>query len=164
MCVTATTDSLSEIGRRNLDNLISLGVDHIAVTPNPVIRRRINKLALQTVGDISWPEHVAIFTIPVRVAVAMGVRLIVWGENPQNEYGGPAAATRSKILDRSWLEEFGGLLGLRVSDLAGQAGIEPRHLLQYSYPSNEELQRAGVTGLFLGYYFPWAPLPVWHYS
>lgn len=155
LCVTATTDSLSEIGRRNLDNLISLGVDHISVTPNPVIRRRINKLALQTVGDISWPEHVVIFTIPVRTAVAMGIRLIVWGENPQNEYGGPAAATRREVLDRSWLEEFGGLLGLRVSDLAGQAGIEPHHLLQYTYPSNEELQRAGVTGLFLGYYFPW---------
>jgi N-acetyl sugar amidotransferase len=155
LCVTATTDSLSDIGRRNLENLRSLGVDHIDVTPNPVIRRRINKLALQTVGDISWPEHVAIFTIPVRVAVAMGVRLIVWGENPQNEYGGPASATRSKTLDRAWLEEFGGLLGLRVSDLAGQAGIERRHLLQYTYPSNEELQRVGVTGLFLGYYFPW---------
>ena len=155
LCVTATTDSLSDIGRRNIENLKKLGVDYVEVTMNPVIRRRINKLALLTVGDISWPEHIAIFTVPVRVAVQTGVRLIVWGENSQNEYGGPAAAAGDNVLNRRWLEEFGGLLGLRVNDLVGQEGIERHHLIQYDYPANEALEREGVTGLFLGYYFPW---------
>jgi hypothetical protein len=53
------------------------------------------------------------------------------------------------------LEEFGGLLGLRVSDLLEFEGIKPQHLIQYKYPTNEELQRAGVTAIFLGHYFPW---------
>jgi N-acetyl sugar amidotransferase len=155
LVVTATTDSLSDIGRRNIDNVRRLGVDCIEVTPNPLIRRQINKLTLQQVGDISWPEHVAIFTIPIRIAVQLGVRLIIWGENPQNEYGGPAASTQDSVLSRRWLEEHGGLLGLRVSDLIGQAGIERRHLTQYTYPSDQELRAAGVTGVFLGYFYPW---------
>src|SRR5439155_6819049 len=123
--------------------------------PNPVVRRRINRLALTEVGDISWPEHVSIFTIPVRIAVQMGIPLIVWGENSQNEYGGPAGAAGDSVLTRRWLEEFGGLLGLRVTDLVGQEGIEARHLIQYTYPSDEELERVGVTGVFLGFYLPW---------
>jgi N-acetyl sugar amidotransferase len=155
LCVTATTDDLSDIGRRNIENIKKLGVDYIEVTTNPVARRRINRFTLETVGDISWPEHVTIFTVPVRVAVQHQIRLIVWGENPQHEYGGPAAATKTKILDRRWLEEFGGLLGLRVSDLEDQVGIKKRDLIQYSYPSDEDLARVGVTGIFLGYYFPW---------
>ena len=155
LCVTATTDSLSEIGRRNLDNIGKLGVDHIEVTVDPVLRRRINRLALTEIGDVSWPEHVLIFTIPVRMAVAMRVPLIVWGENPQNEYGGPATAQEGEALDRRWLEEFGGLLGLRVSDLVGMDGISRRDLIQYSYPSDADLRSAGVTGIFLGYFFPW---------
>src|SRR5438128_1976235 len=69
LCVTATTDKLSEIGRRNIENLKHLGVDYVEVTTNPRVRRRINRLALSQVGDISWPEHVCIFTIPVRIAV-----------------------------------------------------------------------------------------------
>jgi len=77
------------------------------------------------------------------------------GENPQNEYGGPATASQNHILNRRWLEEFGGLLGLRVSDVLGQDDITERDLLQYTYPSDAELQRVGVTGLFLGYYVPW---------
>lgn len=155
LCVTATTDKLSEIGRANIENIKNLGVDYVEVSTNPVVRRRINHLALKQVGDISWPEHVSIFTIPVRIAVQMGIPLIVWGENSQNEYGGPAAAADNNVLTRRWLEEFGGLLGLRVSDLIGQEGIEKRHLIQYTYPSDEELRRVGVTGIFLGYYMPW---------
>lgn len=155
LCVTATTCDLSQIGRQNIENLKSLGVDYIEVTTNPVVRRKLNRIGLTQVGDISWPEHVSIFTVPIRIAVQMNIPLIIWGENPQNEYGGPASATENNILDRRWLEEFGGLLGLRVSDLVGVDGIEKRHLIPFTYPSDEELKRVGVTGLFLGYYLPW---------
>lgn len=155
LCVTSTTDKLSEIGRRNIENLKRQGVDYIEVTTNPIVRRKINRLALTQVGDISWPEHVTIFTIPVRIAVQFKIPLIIWGENSQNEYGGPAAAAENNVLTRRWLEEFGGLLGLRVSDLIGQEEIEAKQLIQYTYPSDEELRQVGVTGIFLGYYLPW---------
>lgn len=155
LCVTATTCDLSSIGRANITNIKRLGVDYVEFSPNPVVRASLNRIGLMEVGDISWPEHVGIFTIPVRAAVQFGVPLIVWGENSQNEYGGPAAAAEDNVLTRRWLEEFGGLLGLRVSDLSATYGIEPRHLLPYQYPSDEELQRVGVTGLFLGHYIPW---------
>lgn len=155
LCVTATTCDLSEIGRKNIENIKKLGVDYVEMSPNPLVRRKLNRIGLTQVGDISWPEHVGIFTIPVRAAVQFNVSLIVWGENAQNEYGGPAAASNNNTLDRRWLEEFGGLLGMRVSDLIGMDGIERKHLIPYTYPSDEELRRAAVTGLFLGYYLPW---------
>lgn len=47
------------------------------------------------------------------------------------------------------------MLGLRVSDLPGREGIEPKHLIPYTYPTDEDLRRTGVTGLFLGHYLPW---------
>jgi N-acetyl sugar amidotransferase len=155
LCVTSSTDKLSEIGRYNIENLKKLGVDYIEVTTNPVVRRKINYLALTEIGDISWPEHVTIFTIPVRIAVQMQIPLIVWGENSQNEYGGPAGAAENNALTRRWLEEFGGLLGLRVSDLFRQNIVRQQDLVQYTYPTDDDLQRVGVTGIFLGYYVPW---------
>jgi N-acetyl sugar amidotransferase len=155
LCVTATTCDLSGIGRKNIENIKRLGVDHVEFSPNPLVRARLNRIGLTEVGDISWPEHVGIFTIPVRAAVQFDVPLIVWGENSQNEYGGPAAAARDNVLTRRWLEEFGGLLGLRVSDLTSTYGFEERHLIAYQYPTDTDLQRVGVTGLFLGHYLPW---------
>ena len=155
LCVTATTCDLSEIGRKNIENIKNLGVDYMEFSPNPVVRRKLNRFGLTEVGDISWPEHVGIFTIPVRAAVQFNVPLIIWGENSQNEYGGPAAAAKDNVLNRRWLEEFGGLLGLRVRDLIGIDGLSTKDLIPYNYPSDEELKRGGVTGLFLGYYLPW---------
>src|ERR1044071_150214 len=108
LCVTASTDKLSAIARRNIENLKHLGVDYVEVSTNPVVRRRINRFALTQVGDISWPEHVTIFTVPVRIAVQMRIPLIVWGENPQHEYGGPAPAAGSGTPDRRWLGGVGG--------------------------------------------------------
>jgi N-acetyl sugar amidotransferase len=155
LCVTSTTCDLTPLGRKNIENLKHLGVDYVEMSPNPLIRAKLNRIGLTQVGDISWPEHVGIFTIPVRAAVQFNVQLIVWGENSQNEYGGPAAAAQDNVLNRRWLEEFGGLLGLRVSDLIGMEGIEARHLIPYTYPSDEDLARVGVTGTFLGHYIPW---------
>lgn len=155
LCVTATTCDLSDIGRANIQNIRALGVDLIEFSPNPRVRASLNRIGLREVGDIAWPEHVGIFTIPVRAAVAYRVPLIVWGENSQHEYGGPATAAENHVLDRSWLEEFGGLLGLRVSDLVGVDGLTERDLIPYRYPSDEELAQVGVTGIFLGYFVPW---------
>lgn len=155
LCVTATTDKLSEIGRYNIENIKKLGVDYIEVSTNPVVRRKINKIALTQVGDISWPEHVTIFTVPIRIAVQRKIPLLIWGENSQHEYGGPTTSVETNVLNRRWLEEFGGMNGLRVSDLVGLEDIEKKNLIDYIYPSDEDLSRVGVTGLFLGYYMPW---------
>lgn len=155
LCVNWATCHMSDIGRRNLDNLKRLGIDCIEVSGDPVVRRKLNRIGLCQIGDITWPEHVGIFTTPIRIAVRFGVPLVIWGENSQDEFGGPDATARSNVKTRRWVEEFGGLLGLRVSDLVGQDGIEARDLIPYTYPSEDELKRVGVTGLFLGYYIPW---------
>ncbi len=158
LCVTATTCDLTPIGRANIENIKKMGVDYIEMTTNRVVRAKLNRIGLIEVGDISWPEHVSIFTVPVRMAVNFNIPLIIWGENSQNEYGGPAAAVENNVLDRRWLEEFGGMLGLRVNDLIGQEGIRKKDLIPFTYPTDEELKRVGVTGIFLGYYIPWEGL------
>ena len=80
LCITATTDKLTEIGRINIDNIKKLGVDHLEVSTDPILRRKINKFTLKSVGDISWAEHLTIFTIPVKFAVQLKIPLLIWGE------------------------------------------------------------------------------------
>lgn len=155
LCVTSTTCDLSKVGEENIENIKNLGVDYLEFSPNPVVRKKLNKIGLEEVGDISWAEHVGIFTIPVQVAVNYKIPLIIWGENSQNEYGGPASQIDNNILDRNWLEEFGGLLGLRTRDFSDNHNINIKNLYPYQYPSDLKLKEVGVTGLFLGHYFPW---------
>ena len=153
LAVTATTDHVSDLGHKNLDNISNLGVDHIHVTTNSKVRRKINAYTLREIGDISWAEHVTIFSIPFRVASWYDIPLIIYGENPQNEYGGPKEEDqKSFILDQKWLEEFGGLNGLRVTDLIDQKICTEQDLLLYTYP---KLKKDTTKGVFLGQFFPW---------
>ncbi len=155
LCVTSTTCDLSDLGKKNIENLKQQGFDYIEFTSNPKVRKKLNKIGLEMIGDISWPEHISINTIPINVAVKFGINLIIWGENSQDEYGGPEKAAKAKELTWEWLLQFAGFVGLRVSDVEGMYGLEKKDLIPFSYPSEEEIKKAKIQSLFLGYFFQW---------
>lgn len=149
LAVTATTDHLSGLGRRNLDNISNL-CDHIEITPHKPTRRKIAKFALQEIGDVSWCEHQLIWSVPAREALAREIPIVIYGECPQAEMGaGPAGTDEAIQLTKSWVDEFGGLLGLRLDDVAEILEIPERHLEIYRYPKGE------VKALWLGQFFEW---------
>jgi len=155
LCVTWSACSYTDIGRHNIENMQRLGVDHIQFTPNPDVYRAMFAEAFRRVGDGCWPCHVGIWTYPIRVAVNYGVPLLIYGEQPQLEYGGPASSPYEPVMNRRWMEEFGGLLGNRIEDMLGVNGITERDLIPYRYPTDDELLAAGVSAIFLGYYMKW---------
>ena len=156
LCVTAPTDQLTPLGRKNIENLKNLGCDYVEFTVNKSVRKKINKYAFINVGDIQWPEHVLIYTIPVRAAVQFQIPIIIWGECAQREYGaGRPEDAKLQYFDRRVLEEYGSLNGLRVSDLKQIDGVDEKDLYLYQYPDQEEIEKLGLKGIFLDNYFPW---------
>ena len=146
----------TEIGKKNLDNLKKLGVDCIEFSPNPNVYLNLARFGLKKLGDFQWPEHIGIFTVPVQIAVKYKIPLIIWGENPQFEYGQPTDISIDTILDRKWLEKNGGyfLDKIKPQDMI-KHGFELNDIQPYLYPSDEEINQAGVTGIFLGSYIKW---------
>ncbi len=155
LCICFEPTIPTEIGRKNLENLNNLGVDLIHIKRNPIVYKKLAKEAFIRTGDNEWQNHLGIFTTVPKMAVNFNVPLIIWGESPQIEYGGPATSKTRNVLDRQWLEEFGGLLGNRISDMVGVDGLSEKDLSLYTYPTDEDIHKVGVTGLFLGYYFKW---------
>ena len=155
LCVCFETTSITELGQKNLDNISKMGIDVIYFKKNYEVYKTMVIEGFKRVGDEMWPNHIGIFTIPVNIAVKFNIPLIIWGENPQQEYGGPLEAVENKYLNRRWLEEFGGLIGNRIQDMIGINGLTEKDLTPYFYPSDEEIEKVGVIGLFLGHYFFW---------
>ena len=150
--VTARTCHLTEVGRANIDNL-SRYARTIEVVPNMTVRAKLNRLALERVGDISWPEHAAIFSAPFKMAIALGIPLLFYGECPQTEYGGPQGSDEAMTMTRRWITEFGGFLGLRPADFVGEEGITERDMLDYTPPAASDM--GAIEAHFLGQYLPW---------
>lgn len=152
LVVTATTCHLTHIGRKNIDNL-SRYAETVEYSPDPEVRKKLNRISLSMVGDISLPEHMAIFSTPFKAAVDYGISTIIYGESPQFEYGGPPDSEQAKTMTRRWIHEHGGFLGMRALDFAGKEGIRHEDMLAYMLPTQEKLE--GITAYFLGQYFPW---------
>lgn len=151
LVVTATTCHLTQMGRLNIDNLARYA-STIEVTPDRTVRAKLCQLGLTLVGDISWPEHVAIFTTPFRIARAMKIPFLFYGENPQNQYGGPLESLDAMLMTRRWVAEFGGFLGLRPQDLIGVQGLTEDDMADYMLSEGEA---DGLEAHFLGQYLPW---------
>jgi N-acetyl sugar amidotransferase len=155
LVVTASTCHLTPIGRANIDNLARHATT-IEVTPNRAVRAKLNRLGLTMVGDISWPEHVSIFTAPFKLAARLGIPFLFYGENPQNQYGGPSEDSQGALtMTRRWVSEFGGFLGLRPRDLVGVEGLTEADMADYMPPSITAGAYDAIEAHFLGQYLPW---------
>lgn len=153
LCVNHIPCEQTEVGIQNITFLREQGFDVIQIGANRKSYRELVRIGFFKLGDCCWPEHIGIFTAPVRVSVQYNIPLIIWGENSQFEYGGPATKKNNNFLDRNWLEQF-QMLGYRISDVVHD-GIEMKDIKVFHYPTDQEISNVGVTGLFLGYFEKW---------
>jgi len=154
--VTWRTPARTEIGERNLREMIArLGIDHIDYTIDPETERRFMVAAFERKGATAIPMHMALFAIPIRFAVDLRIPLVVWGENPQLEFGGPEADRLATDLDLAWIRKYGVTNQTEWRDWIGAERLTERDMAAYRLPSEEAFQRFQPKSIFLGSYFKW---------
>lgn len=156
LAVTWKTPARTEIGQRNLDNLVALGVDHIDWQINPKVEARFMAKTFEHLGSTAIPMHLALFNIPLMLAVRLRIPLVVWGENSAFEYGASTDAHIGFRLDEEWMRTYGVTHGTTAADWTGP-DLAEKELAAYFGPSSAELDDARVHAVFLGYYLRWDP-------
>lgn len=156
LAVTWRTPGRTQLGQENLDNLIELGVDHIDYTVNPRVERRFMLRSLERFGTTAIPMHLALFNIPLTLAVRHGVPLVVWGENSAAEYIGSGPDADSFRLDGDWIRRYGAVQGTTAPDWVSD-DLSAEQLTPYFGPTDVELAAAGTEAVFLGWFFGWDP-------
>jgi len=144
------------IGQKNLDNLISLGVDHIDFTVNPKIEKHLTLRAFKEYGASAIPMHLAIFSIPLRIAMQMSIPLIIYGENSATEYGGHKSDIGNSELDGRWIKTYGVTQGTTALDWIDGV-VNSRDLAAYNAPDQKQLKQLGIRSIFLGHFLEWDP-------
>lgn len=156
LAVTWKTPARTELGTRNLTNLVGIGVDHIDFQVNPTVEREFMYQALVRYGDPAIPMHMALFNIPLKIANNFDIPLVVWGENSAFEYGDAEDQHKGFKMDSLWLETYGVNAGTSADEWISKQ-LTAKMLLPYFGPKWEELEQKGILSIFLGYYFPWDP-------
>ncbi|KJE37156.1 hypothetical protein UF64_00260 [Thalassospira sp. HJ] len=156
ICVTWRTPARNGLGQKNLDNLISLGVDHLDFSVNPKLERKFTLKAFERFGSPVIPMHMAIHALPMQLAIEKNIPLILWGENSAVEYGGDDEKLKGMEITRSWLMQYGVTHGTTAQDWVGN-DISMSELAPYHWPEEAELRAKNVRAVFLGQYFSWDP-------
>lgn len=151
LAITFDQFDQTDIGKNNLEVLKGIGIDHIHFTYNPVVLKRLVLKGLDLIGEPYWVNHIGMFTIPHVIAKKFDIPLIVYGENPQFEYGGPKSTRNFQKMDKRWRQEFGGLRGLREEDMVDDE-ISESDLEIFRFP-----ETTNSNGIFYGDYFKWDP-------
>lgn len=157
LAVTWKSPGRTDIGRRNLENLISLGVDHVDWQISPTVEKKFMIKTLERFGSTALPMHMAVWNIPLTLAVRLDIPLVVYGENSAFEYGAQDQADTGFALDHEWLRSYGVMHGTSAVDWVGD-GLTSQDLAAYFGPSADEMTEAGTRAIFLGYYLAWDPM------
>jgi N-acetyl sugar amidotransferase len=156
LCVTWRPPHRTEIGQRNLDNLISLGVDHIDYSVNPVVEKKFLLKSLEKFGTTAIPMHLAIFYIPLTVALRFNIPLVVFGENTAFEYGTKDPTRMGFAMDAHWIKHSGVVHETSAQDWVSD-DLSEKELTPYFGPAEIELAEKDISAIFLGHYFQWDP-------
>ncbi len=157
LCLTWKTPARNSLGEKNLQNLISLGVNHIDFSINPKVEKKFTLKTFKKFGIPLIPMHMAMHALTIQCAINFKIPLIIWGENSAFEYGGNDNTLKGFDLTREWLKKYGVTNGTVSSDWIDN-DLTEIDLRPYYWPSDKAQEDAGVQAIFLGHFFKWDPL------
>ena len=162
LCVTWRSPGRNQLGQKNLNNLINLGVDHIDFSINHEIEKKFIKKTFFKFGNPLIPMHLALHAIPTQIALEKKIPLILWGENSADEYGGDKTF-KGRYMTNKWRKVFGVNEGKTINYWVDKK-LKKKDLNPYKLPTNKDMQISKIKEVFLGYYFEWFPKKIFNIS
>lgn len=131
--------------------------DHLVFGPSVDVLKKLNRLCHRRMGDMNWHAHCGIFTYPIIAAVRFNIPVIIWGETPWDVSGMYEPDDYVEFSNRVRHEH--GLRGFEWYDLVGddEDPLTEKDMLWARYPTDEEIVKVGVRGLYIGNFFRWDP-------
>ena len=160
LLVTYHANNYTPTGMENLINMREVfNVDHIFFTPGINTIKKMNRVCQRLMGDMNWHGHAGMYTYPVRAAVDHNVPLMIWGEHGFMDLGGMHSYSDLVEFTYRFRHEH-NLRGYEWYDIVAASKeqgdeISEHQMTAWKYPSDEDIERVGVRGIFVSNYFNW---------
>lgn len=138
---------MTEIGARNLSNLIDMGFDMIVVTPSPKSSCELSRESFFKFGNVSKNTEKALYSTVPRVAIDLGINTIFWGENNALQVGEKTVEGKDEF-DANNLRKMNTLSAggeQWVQDTVGRSKAA-----HYAYPDEIEFEKQKINIFYLG--------------
>jgi N-acetyl sugar amidotransferase len=144
-------------GQRNLDRMRStLNVDHLVFGPSVEVLKKLNRRCFRIMGDMNWHAHAGIKTYPMIIAANFKIPLVIWGEITWSISGMFSPDDYVEYNKRTVFEH--DMRGFTIRDmLEGNDALQETDLIWLRMPSDDEIHRSNVKGIYIGNFFKWDP-------
>lgn len=156
LLVTYNTHFNTKVGIRNLARLCTvMDCDHILSTVGPDTLKKITKETLRLIGDMYWHVLCGTQTFPVQVATKFRIPLIIWRNNGWMDQVGMFSHHDHVEMTKKVRKEH-GLRMLDAEELLSKSDVlTHKDMIPFVYPSNEQLEKSRVRGIYINNYFFW---------
>jgi len=162
LTVTWAPHWYTDIGRKNLHELVHSGLDNICFTPNGIVHRLMTRLAFINLGDPFQPFIYGQKNFPLLMSTLYDIPLVMYGENGEVEYGGDMKNAFSPTHDTGSDMVKHYFSGMSPEDWE-RHGVSAHDLKVYGSPPQENIRRVGTECHFMGYYHNWVPQELFYY-
>lgn len=149
-CLSYPPEQVTQRGVDNISNLIELGFDVVLSAPAPGVWQALMRESFDKFTNWARSTELALFSSVPQIAIRYGIPLILWGENPGLQLGDLKTLGKTGY-DGNNLRYMNTLSGAAL-DWMLDAGVEPRKLLPYRYPTPEEFDAHGLQIVYLGWF------------
>lgn len=151
MLVNCAPDEITDIGRKNIDNLNLLGFDILSIRPNPNIARKLARKSFFERGNIVAASEYCLWASAYIMADRFHIPLIIQGENAALTLG--TALNQEQSDDAFSVVSLDTLRGFHPEDLIeGEEGINSDDMFFYTMPDIQNMKKKGIRAVFLQYY------------
>ncbi len=151
LLINCMPDEITDIGRKNIENLNNLGFDIISIRPNPIVAKKLARKSFFERGNIIAASEYCLWASSYIMAVKFNIPLIIQGENAALTLGtAKNQETTGNAFSVMQLETIRGASVESFVDLSNN--ITEKDLFLYKIPTVEEMEAKGIRAIFLQYY------------
>lgn len=149
----------TDVGMRNIQRMReSFKGDFLHFTPEVEVLKKLNRLGMLVMGDPNWHTHIGIMTLPIIMAAKFEVPLFIYGEHGFMNLGGMHSYNDLVEFTKKYRTEH-MCRGYDWFDFVEETeGLTEQDFVWAKYPSDEEIERLGLRGIFISNYFGWHQL------
>jgi N-acetyl sugar amidotransferase len=155
LAVTVNPSLPLELGQRNLRAFADSGFNLIAVSPSPDAMRQLDRIGFEEMGFPYYGWLIAIHTAVIRVAKAFDVKLVLYGEDGEVEYGGATETAHEPVYGMDYQRRI--YLEGGYEKVLERCELPASDLHFFSFPSDGGAEDFDIDITHWSYYENWDP-------
>jgi len=142
----------TKTGQKNLDNLCEIfSCDMILHKPNLDLTRKLSKITFKEIGSPTWYIDSLIYSFPVRMAMKLNLKLLIYGEDVNYTYGGKYDTETFSAK----LQSKNDVVKPIHSFLSKKYKIDKKELFSCIPPKIDDYKKFQLEPIYLSYFVPW---------